>query len=81
MYISPWAGEMAQQIGVVATKLDDLSLSPGIHLGEERTNSSKLSSDLHKCSVACMCPHNTHNVNTLLKEELKRCSLWYQFHV
>lgn len=60
------AGEVAQQIGVLATKLDDVSSSPGSHLGEERTSSSsKLSSDLHKCAV---CTHtHTHKCKHIVK--------------
>lgn len=39
--------EMAQQVKVLAAKSDDLSLSLGTYLVEGRTDSCKLSSDLH----------------------------------
>lgn len=63
---------MAQQIGALANKLDDLSPSPGIQLGKERTNSSKLSSDLYRHTIACMCPHHTHKHKNIVKEITKK---------
>lgn len=44
------AGGMAQP--VLAVKLDDLSLIPGNHMVKGRTDSFKLSSDLHMGIVA-----------------------------
>lgn len=53
---------MAKWIKTLATKLDDLSLIPEIH-GVERTNSRKLSSDLHMCCGMCMLVYSC-NPNT-----------------
>lgn len=41
-----WAGKMAQQVEVLATKLEDLSSIPGINM-EKGENHLKLSLDLH----------------------------------
>lgn len=41
-----WAGKMAQQVEVLATKLEDLSSIPGINM-EKGENHLKLSSDFH----------------------------------
>lgn len=41
-----WAGKMAQQVEVLATKLEDLNSIPGINM-EKGENHLKLPSDLH----------------------------------
>lgn len=43
----------AQQINVLAAEPGNLNLIPGTHLQKERINSVNLSSDLHRCGVAC----------------------------
>lgn len=43
---------MAQQVKVLAAKPNDVGLISRIHVGEERTDSSKLSSDLHMSIMA-----------------------------
>jgi hypothetical protein len=48
---------MAQQITVFAAKPDYLSLNPGTHMVEGENRLNKLSSDLHKHSVAHTCTH------------------------
>lgn len=45
-----WGG-MSQQVKVLATKPDKLSLVPGTHKVEEEKLLPKLSSDLHKHAV------------------------------
>jgi len=40
-------GEMAQQVKMLAPKPDELNSIPRTHMVEQRSNSFKLSSDLH----------------------------------
>lgn len=49
--------EMAHQVKAVNTKPEDLSSVPEIHMGKERTQSCKLPTNLHTCTVAYMCTH------------------------
>lgn len=45
---------MAEQVKWLAIESDDLRWLPGLHLVERENDSSKLSSDLHICTMACM---------------------------
>lgn len=52
---------MAKWAEALAVKAEDLSLIPRIRMMEGRTNSHRLSSELHRSITACMCLHtHTH---------------------
>lgn len=51
--------ELAQQVKALMSSHDDLTLVPRAHMVEERTDSYKLSSELHMHATACthVCLH------------------------
>lgn len=51
-FLKGGGGEMTQRVKMLVVKPDNLSLIPRTHMVEERTNSSKLSSDLHIYATA-----------------------------
>lgn len=62
--VSTGASKMAQRVKELAMKTDDLSSIIGAHVVEgEKTESLKVSSDLHTCIVVCVyaCLVHTHN--------------------
>ena len=46
-----WAGKVAQWVKVLATNSDYPNLIPQTHVVKERSNSHRLSSDLHKWAL------------------------------
>ena len=68
-----WAGEGGTvDIKVLAAKSSNLSWIPRTHLGKkERTNSHKLSSDLHTTTMVCTHTHthtHTHTYTCILTQ-------------
>lgn len=55
---------MAQQIKALTTSPNNLSLTPRAHI-IERTDSRKLSSDHHKCTIAYMHTHTQIGIRDL----------------
>lgn len=51
--------ELAQQVKALMSNHDDLTLVPRVHMVEERTDSYKLSSELHMRATVCthVCMH------------------------
>lgn len=45
--LTPGVGKVVYEIKEPATKAHDLNLTPRTHMGKEKTNSYKLSSDHH----------------------------------
>lgn len=45
--LTPGVGKVVYEIKEPATKAHDLNLTPRTHMGKEKTNSYKLSSDRH----------------------------------
>lgn len=46
-----WVSKMVQQVRVLVTKPDNLSLNPGSHMAEGENQLPTLFSDLHKCTL------------------------------
>lgn len=59
--ILSWAREMAQYVKALADKSENLSLTLGTIQWKERTNSCKVYSDLHICTVAHLGPQSQNN--------------------
>lgn len=55
---SPWGPEVAQQVKVLATQLDDRKT----HMAEEKTNPFKLFSHAHHAHIICVSQHKELNV-------------------
>lgn len=64
-YINLWASKMAQRIMVIATKLENLSSIPGIHMVKGHNRSHKLSSDFHTKTVANTHTHR-HSIENII---------------
>lgn len=57
---------MAQQIKELASLPD-----PGTHMADKKTDSCKLSSDLHRHVMAHVCPYTETHTHNLLKQNKK----------